>query len=210
MVETSFGEQKTITLSDGSTVLLNAKSKLTYPEQFPKNNRQLSLEGEALFSVSRDPNRPFSVDANSLKTTVLGTVFNISAYQNDSLVQVSLIEGAVRIHQQNDSMLLKPMEQSVFDLRNSSLSKENFDPNNVLAWKDNKLILSKTTFSELKKIIDRRYGVEIVLEEAEIAKYTVSGTFDNPELKTLLATVCAARSLKQERLESNAIRLSIK
>lgn len=207
IVETSYGERREVVLPDGSTVFLNAESKLAYPETFAENKREVLLTGEALFEVNKNPNKPFSVTSNTVKTTVLGTQFNVSAYPADSIVQVSLIEGSVQIDQQNNSVLLAPSEASFFDQRSGALTKSEFDPTTVLAWKEHKIVLSKTKFSTLKNIISREYGVEIRFSDSEIGEYTVSGTFDQPELKTLLATVCATKSLQYERLEDNAILL---
>lgn len=195
VAQTGVGEHKTILMTDGSIVVLNSKSTIEYPKTFAVNSREVKLEGEALFTIEKDALRPFTVSTNQLNTTVLGTVFNVSAYIEDSLFQVSLLEGSVRVDQDQNQMLLKPNEQSTFDLRNADLLKSTFDPANVMAWQENKLVLSKTSFARIKTIAARKYGVELQFGHPEIATYTVSGTFQDPDLKTLLATICAAKSL---------------
>ncbi len=210
VVNTGFGEQKSITLPDGTTVLLNSKSTLSYPAQFSDISRHVTIEGEGLFSVTKNPNKPFSVAANALKTTVLGTEFNVNAYPNDSLVCVSLLEGAVRIEQEENNMLLSPNEQVIFKLSDQTISKSEFDASIITAWKENTIVFKNTEFDKVKNIIEREYGVSIEFKQSEIKQYKISGTFKDPELNTLLATICAVKSLEFKNTESNKVIISKK
>ncbi|MBD77352.1 MAG: hypothetical protein CL840_00260 [Crocinitomicaceae bacterium] len=209
VTSTSFGEQKNITLPDGSEVTLNANSSLEYPKTFTQEHREVSLNGEALFHVTKDAKRPFSVESNGLNTTVLGTTFNVSSYQDDAMVQVSLIEGSVRVSEGETKMVLKPGEQSTYHIESSEMTKSVFDSSSVLAWLNRDLILSNTSFTQVQKIVERKYGVKLIFKDAEIASYKVSGTFRDPELKVFLATICTAKSVKYEVNDENEIVLSL-
>lgn len=196
MVSTGVGEHKTVTLPDGSEIVLNAKSSLQYPEEFENDSRQVELTGEALFSVAKDSERPFQVITDGITTTVLGTVFNVNAYSSDSMVKVSLLEGSVQVKGLDTTMLIKPLQQSSFNLKTQKAGVSAFDSSAVMAWKRGDLVLSKTRFDELLRIIERRYGTKVKLQSPDIADYTVSGKFRNPSIQTLLESICATKSLQ--------------
>lgn len=195
-VSTGVGEHKTVALPDGSEIVLNAKSTLQYPEEFETDSRQVKLKGEALFSVAKDSERPFEVTANGITTTVLGTVFNVDAYSGDSMVKVSLLEGSVRVQGLDTTMLIKPLQQSNFNLKTKKAGVAVFDSTAVMAWKRGDLVLSKTRFDELLRIVERRYGAKVKLQSQDIAGYTISGKFRNPSIQTLLESICATKSLQ--------------
>ncbi len=91
------GGEYTLFLSDGTEVILNSGSKLKYPVVFNHNNREVELEGEAFFRVTKSKKSPFIVKTNDVNVTVYGTVFNVSAYNNENLIQTTLIEGSVGV-----------------------------------------------------------------------------------------------------------------
>ena len=94
---TERGQKATITLSDGSTVRLNSESSITYPESFAEEIRELELVGEAFFDIKKDQDRPFIVSSHKIETTVLGTSFNINAYDSTA-VSVALVSGKVKVN----------------------------------------------------------------------------------------------------------------
>ncbi|HEY0176676.1 MAG TPA: FecR family protein, partial [Pedobacter sp.] len=107
---TKAGEQKIITLTDGSRIILNNASKLTYPSVFSRNKREVYLSGEAFFDVKHDSSRPFLVHASHLKVQVLGTSFNIKSYQADHHTTVSVATGKVGVNSNrpSDTYMLLP------------------------------------------------------------------------------------------------------
>ena len=195
VAQTGVGEHKVVQLPDGSTVQLNAMSVLKYPIVFDGTEREVELKGEALFEVAKNADQPFIVKSNSIYTTVLGTVFNIRAYALESIA-VSLLEGSVNVEGVGGGTVLQPMEQAVFRNSDESPQVQIFDSGDVMAWLNGDLVLSRTSFKELQRIAKRRYGTNIKFDRAEIAEYTVSGKFKEPDLKTLLESVCAAKSLQ--------------
>lgn len=196
LVQTGPGEYTSVTLPDGSQVRLNASSSLAYPPTFNAVHRNVRLSGEALFKVTKDAERPFEVQSNDITTTVLGTQFNVNAYQDDSIVQVSLLEGAVRVEGLTESFLMEPMQQSTFNLKNETAQVQAFDSTDVMAWRKGEIVLSRTRFDQLQRIIERKYGVQVLLKDPKMKSYTVSGKFKNPSLNTLLQSICAAKSLR--------------
>ncbi|HSC39116.1 MAG TPA: FecR domain-containing protein, partial [Chitinophagaceae bacterium] len=101
-----------ITLADGSQIWLNAGSTITYPIAFTGNNRKVSMTGEAYFEVAHNPSRPFIVSKGGMEVEVLGTHFNINAYDDDKNIQVTLLKGSVKVNKGPASHLLKPGEQA--------------------------------------------------------------------------------------------------
>lgn len=202
-VSTEAGEQKTVNLPDGSVVSLNGLSSLQYPKEFAVDQRKITFEGEALFEVAKDPKRPFEVNSNGVTTTVLGTTFNINAYSEDSAVMVSLIEGSVRVEGLGQSQLIEPMQQSRFDFIKGVVDIQPFDSTAIMAWKRGDIILARTSFAQLQRLVVRKYGVQIELDKSEMADYTISGKFRNPEINTLLQSICAAKSLQYKETAPN-------
>jgi len=195
VVQTGPGEHKSLSLPDGSQVKLNASSTLEYPPLFDGKYRKVRIEGEALFMVQKDAQRPFEVHSQEITTTVLGTQFNVNAYPEDSAVKVSLLEGSVRVEGLGETFLMEPMQQSTFHLNSGKAARGSFDSTEVMAWRKGEIVLSRTRFDQLQRLIKRRYGVDILFKNPKIKSYTISGKFKNPDLKTLLESICAAKSL---------------
>ncbi|MCH6200055.1 DUF4974 domain-containing protein [Aquiflexum sp. LQ15W] len=173
------GNKKIISLPDGSTVVLNADSKLTYDSDFTQN-RTINLEGEGFFDVVRDEEYPFKVITNNITTTALGTSFNIKAYDGNPSIQVTLATGKVRVENSLDKNLLEiqPGEAVYFSEEDNSLEKQNVDVSNVLSWKDGILHFEKTPFNLIIEDLERWYGVEFkVIGSKKIPEYKCSGTF---------------------------------
>ncbi len=206
VIETGAGQTRTVQLMDGSTVELGFSSRLEYPDEFASDGRFVNLNGQALFTVAKDSERPFEVNSNGIVTRVLGTVFNVKAYTGDSTTTVSLLEGSVQVETEEQTALLVPKQQSHYDLRTGDFSTQPFDSAAVTAWRTGGIVLDRTPFDELQRLLTRRYGVTVTFEQREIAGYTISGKFTDPELKTLLDVVCAAKSLSyKESADGNIL-----
>ena len=115
-ISTAYGEQKRLVLPDSSEVWLNAGSTITYPKTFTKENRVVTLDGEAYFSVRKDDAKPFIVETSQLSVKVLGTKFNVKAYANDANITTTLTSGKVEVSTQSrPPQTLKPNEQLTYD-----------------------------------------------------------------------------------------------
>ncbi len=166
------GQKSSFTLPDGSTVKLNADSRLIFPNTFSAHMREVTLEGEAFFEVTENPDRPFIVKTSQLHTRVLGTSFNVRAYRGENRYEVALLTGKVRITDQADTsaaMILSPNELAVYNHTDKNISKTRFDPEVKLAWKNNTIYFDNSDFTEIIKTLERWYGVDFILpEELEI------------------------------------------
>ncbi len=185
------GQRSSIILSDGTKVYLNSNTQLTYPKTFSENKRQISLVGEAYFEVTKDPNRPFLIKTGNLITKVLGTTFNTKAFEEDSIISISLVEGKVKILDQanNDLDILEPSQEFVYKKSSNQYAKQAFDLDKVTAWKNNILIFDGERLEDISKILERWYGVKIIIKNNAIKKCKLKAKFENEPLINVLNTL---------------------
>jgi len=157
------GGKYKITLSDGTKVHLNAQSKLTYPLKFNSKARQVSIEGEGYFEVSKQYKNniliPFEVSSKDQTIIVTGTSFNISAYTDDAQTVTTLVEGSVEIQTAEARLSLQPNEQA--SVIQGRIDKKHVDIVQYVAWKDGNFLFFETELHELMKQIGRWYAVEV-------------------------------------------------
>ena len=160
-----------MTLADGSRVWLNAASSVTYPVSFAATGaRKVSITGEAYFEVTHDASRPFIVTKGDMQVMVLGTHFNVNAYDDEENIKVTLLEGAVKINNHAQSILLKPGQQSQINGDNIKLVKD-ADIEQAMAWKNGSFIFKKSNIGEIMRQVSRWYDVDVEYES------TPAGTF---------------------------------
>lgn len=152
-----------MTLADGSRVWLNAGSSVTYPVAFISNERKVEILGEAYFEVARNTEQPFIVNVNNKgEVKVLGTHFNINAYDNEPAIKVTLLEGSIKMTIRKESKILKPGQQA----RVTSDIKivDDVDPDEVMAWKNGQFNFRGTSLQSIMNQLVRWYDVEVVYE----------------------------------------------
>lgn len=150
-----------ITLADGSRVWLNAGSQITYPVAFAGNERKVAMKGEAYFEVAHDASKPFYVSKDAMQVQVLGTHFNVNAYDDDKNAQVTLLEGSVKVKAEN-SVVLKPGEQAVLSGAHSPFTIDHSpDLEQVMAWKNGLFEFNETDIQTVMKQIERWYDVQV-------------------------------------------------
>lgn len=163
-VVTSSNQQKQCTLADGTTILLNSSTKITYPSKFKDSTRVVTLDGEAYFSVTSDAAKPFIVKTNNLSVRVLGTKFNISAYPTNDRTIATLNSGKIQVDIQSgktdSKYILKPNQEIVFNKIDNSVLINTVTGENS-SWKDGSLVFQDATFNDIVNTIERRYGVTI-------------------------------------------------
>lgn len=155
-----------IALSDGSHVWLNAGSSVTFPVAFAGNERRISMTGEAYLEVSTDAAKPFVVTKGETAVKVLGTRFNINAYDNEEAIEVTLLEGSVSVNtaanSQHQDVVIKPGQQAV--VTNKIGIKDNVDIEQVVAWKNGLFEFRETDIQTIMRQIERWYDVDVVFE----------------------------------------------
>ncbi len=163
MVEAVRGELGVVTLPDGSTVRPVGESRVTVAENFA-DDRHVVLSGEAFFSVARDEARPFTVEAEGLTVTVLGTEFNMKAWAGESEREVSLVSGSVEITKGGESVTLAPMERYVHDEATGESEVESFTPEQIDRWRFGRVNIDNLTLEQALRAVGDFYGMEVVTE----------------------------------------------
>ena len=185
------GQKSTITLTDGTRIKLNSNSKLIFPETFSAHSREVELEGEAFFEVSRDPSRPFTITSGNLKTRVLGTSFNVKAYAASNAIKVAVASGKVmvtsdKLNGSNDELTLLPNEMAVYSKTSDELTMKSFNSLDELAWKDGVLAFKNRDINHITKELAKWYGVTFVLDKKLNYDKDYTGSFDNKSLREVL------------------------
>ncbi|MDN5202250.1 DUF4974 domain-containing protein [Fulvivirgaceae bacterium BMA10] len=188
MVEQSnpAGRKSRIFLPDGSVVWLNSKSSISYPESFSEHERKVRLTGEAFFEVTKDSLRPFNIRSGDIKTTVLGTSFNIKAHENAESLLVAVKSGRVAVNLQDspsENVILGPNEMAIYTKDSHLLSKTVFDdPMNHFAWTDGILYFKNTPLKEVFSSLEDWYNVSVQVEGQGIdLDHIYTGSFKKNE-----------------------------
>lgn len=162
-ITTPRGGQFQVTLSDGSKVWLNASSSLRYPAHFSARNRSVELTGEAYFEVAKKDGAAFSVKVNDMEVAVLGTHFNIMAYEDEAQVKTTLLEGAVKISHGGNSRRLSPGQGASLQKSTGALTvQEHVNVEEAIAWKNGLLRFEGNDIQSAMRMIARWYDVEVV------------------------------------------------
>ncbi|MGQ8334998.1 FecR family protein [Sunxiuqinia sp. A32] len=172
------GQISNITLFDGTNIWLNAGSKIKYKHSFNQNNREIILEGEALFSVTKNKKLPFIVHAGKSQIKVYGTEFNVKAYKEDSKIETVLIEGKVQFSADKKLVMMTPGEQVVFSETSGQITRRNVNPNDYTSWKGGKIYFNNEPLLDLVHQLERWYEVKFSFENDKIKSYRFSGVIN--------------------------------
>jgi transmembrane sensor len=176
-------------LSEGSKVTVNSNSKLTYPKRFQKDKREVELSGEAFFEVAKDPNRPFIIHAGELQVEVLGTSFNVRAYENQNEIEVSVSSGKVAVYRPenpDEKVVLIKGQKAIFYKSSTKIEASINDNINFDSWKTKQIIFEDTPLPEVVRIINEIYKSDLELVGTQLNECPVTTTFDNQSLKSIL------------------------
>lgn len=155
--------QYNLELSDGTKVWLNASSSITFPTSFAANERKVILTGEAYFEVAKDK-RPFRVAVNGMQVNVLGTHFNINAYDDEASVNTTLLEGSVLITEKAKKVLLKPGQQAQKQKSGAITVNDNVNLEEVMGWKNGVFYFENANLQTVLRQLSRWYDVDVVFE----------------------------------------------
>ena len=195
------GIRKNITLPDGTNVWLNSESKLSYNKAMVNTDERLvTLSGEAFFDVKHDKEHPFIIKTEKISIKVLGTSFNVRAYENDERTETTLIKGSVELSvnsRPNEKIILKPSEKFIL---NEQKSPDKEDPSSIkgakmiieyvapvivankeylteTSWKENYLVFQNESMEELAPKLERWYNVKVSIKDPKIKNYRYTGAF---------------------------------
>ena len=172
------GQRAELMLADGTKVWLNSRSTLTFPGSFKGNIRNVKLDGEGYFAVTKNVEQPFIVETNKCNVKVLGTEFNVMAYAADSVWETSLLEGAVEIlvpGSNNSGMRLEP--NMMASLKGNRLVKGRIKEADYFLWREGLLCFNDISVRDMIEKLKLYYGVDIVVNNTRILKNRYTGKF---------------------------------
>ncbi|KAA6326740.1 hypothetical protein EZS27_024193 [termite gut metagenome] len=197
------GQQKQLIFTDGTKVILNAGSRLSYPKQFESDKRRIKLDGEAFFQVAKDISKPFIVQTKNTNIEVLGTGFNVKAHNEDEFVSVTVESGKVRVNMEEAIMQLLPGEQFFLDKTNREIHRSRENPEYAKVWISGGLYFNKCPIRSVVNELIRHYNCAIEFEGKVPDEY-ISGGHDNKTLESVLQSIYYATGIKY-RKESGKI-----
>ncbi len=187
VIHTNYGQKKIVHLPDGTKVVMNSGSTIKYPVPFSTERRGVEFSGEGFFEVTRQPERPFVIQSSSLKTSVLGTSFNIRAFVGEQSLSVSVVTGKVKVEtEKGDMATLLPDDRGIYDTSSGSLSREVFDKTKTLAWTEGILLFENEELPEIFRQLEKWYGVQFAIESGVNLSGKYSGQYKGKSLELVL------------------------
>ena len=203
-----YGKRSSITLVDGTKIWLNSGSRLVYPAQFDSKTREVYLEGQAYFSVSHSDEVPFYVHTKNMKVEVLGTEFDVSAYDDDLQTAAVLVKGSIELTANQKSLFgskkkkMAPGTMTAYNPVTSELHTSSVNVEPYISWKEGYLIFNKAPLADIFKKLSRYYRTEISLGSAKAQGVTFSGTLDLGEnIAPVLESIAITTSLTYQQTE---------
>ncbi len=208
-IRVPYGKNLSVTLQDGSVVMLNSGSSMTYPSSFVgMDTREVQLKGEAFFEVAKNPKKPFIVRTETMYTQVFGTVFNVSAYEEDDTTEVVLVEGSVGVGKSNKvntealQMLAPSQKASNIMGGEKDFVVEDVDVSSYISWTKGILAFENESMGQIIKRLQRQYNINIVNHYEELAERRFTGMFDEETIDHVLKTIQAHTHFSYDKEEN--------
>lgn len=227
------GQQRHITLEDGTKITLNASSRIIYPHSFEDSSkREVILIGEAFFDVAKNPKKPFVIHTPRMEISVLGTAFNVRDYENETNAETALIRGKVSIWKTGHTdkkFILHPNEKfvisnpaihnhvpstnsKVVSLQNATVAIQPFLSNQdgtalETEWMLKRMTIRDERLADIVLKLERMYGVEIQILSSKIATQRFSATFENEDLDNILKALQTVYYFQIKKTGKNQIQL---
>lgn len=196
-------------LPDGSVVTLYRGSKIGYQASFVKEERTVTLEGEASFNVQHDTQHPFIVSGSNLRIMVLGTEFTVNTWAGNNEISVVLETGTVSLFfkdNESKNMILKPGEAALINTGDKSMQKSLNTNLNYNAWLTGNIVFNNTSMEEVAEVLAKVYHVEIVMAE-NLKDCTLTATFEKQSFDQVLNVISETLGIKASRRSENIIYL---
>jgi transmembrane sensor len=198
---TSYGEKKTIILSDSSEITLNSNSTLRLSSNYNSRNREVFLTGEAYFDIKEittgSKKQLFIVHANDVLVEVIGTKFNVSTRRNKTLVVLE--SGKVQLNlnkNETDSHIMQPGEFVAYTSESKNLERKFVDPEIYSSWRNNILVFEEATIQQIAQTIEDHFGYAVILDDEELMRKMYKGTFPTDNVEVLLESLSKSFDLQ--------------
>ena len=186
-------EHRRIQLPDGSTVVLNTGSTLSYPNHFAADRREVELIGEGYFDIKHDSKRPFIVHTEKIITTVLGTAFNIKAYAKDKNITVTVTRGKVKVGDTKELFsVIEPNQQLKYNTDQKMHQQLVVNAQETIEWQKNDIFFQNTSMKEAALELEQRFGQKIFFAKESLKDCRFTVTFVKGEsLERILGVICS-------------------
>lgn len=211
-VRTNPGMITSVVLPDSTVVCLNSRSSLSYPSRFEGDTREVTLRGEAYFDVAKDEKKKFIVStAHRSRIEVLGTHFNVEAYEGDAHISTTLVEGKVCFLYETKSragkkVVMQPRQKLVYHPAEDVVQLYATSGLAETAWKDGKIIFRNTPLDEALRMLEKRFNVEFIVSNRRLSGNSFTGTFAEQRLERILEYFKISSKIRWRYLESADIR----
>ena len=204
------GGEYVLTLPDGTHVWMNAESSIRYPIRFAADERKVELQGQAYFEVTHDEQRPFRVWSGNQEIRVLGTQFDLKAYQNDETITTTLVQGRVRISLKDNPEVQETLvsnEQCTFNKNENTLEKRKIETLPYISWRKGKLMFEDEELSEIMKTLQRWYDCDVVFASQRARHMKFTGTLKRyDDINEVLNKIAKTNEIKIY-VNGNSIRI---
>ncbi|MEJ7558352.1 MAG: FecR domain-containing protein [Pedobacter sp.] len=208
-ITTPNGGNYQVILPDGTDVILNAASSLTFPTSFKGAERAVTLDGEAYFEVTKNEAFPFKVESGKQTVEVLGTHFNINAYHDEPIVKTTLLEGSVKVHSGTAHALIKPGQQTLVTWTDvNHINTREADLDKEMAWKNGAFSFDNDDLKSVMRQIARWYDAEVIYE-GEFPNDTFIGGISRNSKLSQVAQILALNNINL-KIIGKTIRVSYK
>lgn len=203
-METPRGGEYQLVLPDGTKVWLNSATSIRYPNVFTGNSREVEVTGEVFFDVAKDESKPFIVKTRKVRTTVLGTEFNVMAYPDEDAVRTTLLSGAVNIVLDDQTRTIKPGQEAIAANAGNKIKVQEADIDKAIAWKNGVFDFDGADIPTIMRQVARWYDVEIRYE-GDLSGIVLSGVVSRREKVDLLLEALGRTREVTFRTEGNRI-----
>lgn len=204
------GQKSSVTLPDGSRVMINSASTISYTSDYNVKERNVFLSGEAYFDVALNADIPFVVHADKVSVTALGTEFNVKAYAEDPYVVTTLVEGAVRTEAGTQYELLTRAQEASYNKEaDVLLAYDVKDISRAVPWIRNELLFENESLADIAVTLERMYNVTIVFEDEAAKGYSYTGLIRNNSLQNVLELISSTSPVGY-KMNSGIIRFYMK
>ena len=207
------GAKTKVVLPDSTMVWLNSNSRIRYPRQFTADSRNVKLEGEAMFNVSKNKHKPFIVSIDGMRVKVLGTKFNIHTSDDSDIIETTLLEGSVALFKESNytgvaDQILKPDQQALFNKKNGEMEVLNLEADSYASWVSGVFEFNKMTLQEITTSLQRAFDVKIDIQNESLKSVRLTAQFNRREtLDEILSILQISGHFKYEKVKG---RINIK
>ncbi|MES2837682.1 MAG: FecR domain-containing protein [Bacteroidota bacterium] len=187
VAQTNASQMQEIVLADGTKIILNKNTQVTYPDKFNGATREITLDGEAFFEVAKDSAKPFIIHTFNSNVQVLGTSFNVRAFKKSKAVEVDVVTGKVAFSDISgkQKVYLLPGDKGTLDTENKLAVSQTVD-NNFNAWQSKRMVFSNTKLDRVLGTLENFFEVEFKVSNQKIYDCYFTATFDQPNINEVL------------------------